>query len=111
MSRVHWTGDCRHDAGAARTRVYRTGERGHNCRRDAGAPRTCSEGRCDWKVSKWKGAKAAATNMAKDSDYLQVSKSCTLAFAHHLGLSYARRKKHYYADGHGRPDVLAHRKK
>ena len=26
-----------------------------------------------------------------------------------MGLCYATKKKHYYVDGHDRPDVLAHR--
>ena len=65
----------------------------------------------DWKVPKWKGAKAAAMNMIEDSEFLQVSESCVLAWAHRLGLCYARRRKHYYVDGHNCPDVLAHRKK
>ena len=43
----------------------------------------------DWKVQKWKGAKAAATNMAKGSNFLQVFESCALAWAYHLGLYYA----------------------
>ena len=47
--------------------------------------------------------------MVDDSDFLQVSESCALAWAHRLGLCYATRKKHYYVDGHDRPDVLAHR--
>ena len=50
-------------------------------------------------------------NMTKDSEFLQVSESCALAWAHRLGLCYARRRKHYYVDGHDRPDVLAHCKK
>ena len=65
----------------------------------------------DWQVPKWKGATAAATNMVDDSDFLQVSESCALAWAHRLGLCYATRKKHYYVDGHDRPDVLAHHEK
>ena len=65
----------------------------------------------DWQVPKWKGSRAAATHMAEDSDFLQISESCALAWAHRLGLCYARRKKHYYVDGHDRPDVLAHRAK
>ena len=33
----------------------------------------------DWKVSKWKGARAAATNMTEESELLQVSGSCDVA--------------------------------
>ena len=65
----------------------------------------------DWKVPKWKGARAAATNMTDHSEFLQVSEPCALAWAHRLGMCYSRRRKHYYVDGHDCPDVLAHRKK
>ena len=47
--------------------------------------------------------------MIEESEFLQVSESCALAWAHRLGLCYATRRKHYYVDGHDRPDVLAHR--
>ena len=47
----------------------------------------------------------------KASDYLQVSVSCVLAWAHSIGLCYSRKTKGYYVDGHDRQDVLAHRVK
>ena len=50
----------------------------------------------------------AATKITETSEYLQVSESCALAWAHSLGVCYSRKRKGYYVDGHDRPDVLAH---
>ena len=51
----------------------------------------------------------AATKMSNPSEFLQVSETCALAWAHSLGLCYLKKKKGYYVDGHDRPDVLLHR--
>ena len=62
-----------------------------------------------WKVKPWKEAPTSSVDEAEKSKYLQISESTALAWAHRLGLCYARKSKTYYVDGHDRADVLAHR--
>ena len=63
-----------------------------------------------WKVAPWRGApKSSVKDFDGESDFLQITESTALAWAHRLGLSWARKTKTYYVDGHDRKDVLAHR--